>query len=263
MVLISRSAESLREAARMTEERGRGAVTARCHEMDLSDLDAVADEFQSVLESSSHAGRYDSCLLVNNAGSLGPVGLASSLFSPDESNNLKELRRAVDLNVTSSIWVSAQFTKKFLDSPSKARTSTAESPLVRIVNISSLCALEPFPTMSIYSAGKAGRDMFHRALAKEHSTDYSHEDSSSHPNGNRQGRRQIFKALNYAPGLCDTQMSQYLADCAVLDEGLHEYYTKSKEDDKWIRPEDTAKKLIRIIDLDEFESGSHVDYWDV
>jgi hypothetical protein len=90
MVLISRLEESLREAALMTEERGRGAVTARCREMDLSDLDAVADEFQLVLEPSSHAARYDSCLLVNNAGSLGPVGLASSILSSGKSNNMKE-----------------------------------------------------------------------------------------------------------------------------------------------------------------------------
>ena len=63
MVLISRSVEPLRDAARMAEERGRGSVTARFHEMDLSDLDALPNEFRSVLESSSGAARYDSCLL--------------------------------------------------------------------------------------------------------------------------------------------------------------------------------------------------------
>lgn len=263
MVLISRSVEPLREAARTAEERGRGAVTARCHEMDLSDLDAVPDEFRSVLESSSGTARYDSCLLVNNAGSLGPVGLASSISSSGESNNMEELRRAVDLNVTSSIWLSSQFTRKFLAFSSKICASTTKSPLVRIVNISSLCALEPFPTMSTYCAGKAGRDMFHSVLAKEHSAYHSDEDSSSHLDENKLGRRQIFKVLNYAPGLCDTQMSQYLADSSVLDEELHKYYKSSKEENKWIRPEDTAKKLVRIMGLDDYKSGSHMDYWDV
>ncbi len=253
----------MREAARMAEERGRGAVTAHCHEMDLSNLDAVPDEFRSVLESSSGAARYDSCLLVNNAGSLGPVGLASSISFSGESNNMEELRRAIDLNVTSSIWVSSQFTKKFLALSSKICASTMKSPLVRIVNVSSLCALEPFPTMSTYCTGKAGRDMFHSTLAKEHLADHTDEDSSSHPDGNRRGRRQIFKVLNYAPGLCDTQMSQFLADCSVLDEELHKYYTSSREENKWIRPEDTAKKLVRMMVLDEYESGSHVDYCDV
>lgn len=231
----------------MAEERGCGAVTARCHEMDLSDLDAVPDGFRSVLESSSGGtdARYDSCLLVNNAGSLGPVGLASSISSLDGSNdNMRELRRAVDLNFTSSIWISSAFTNRFLPSSSKACTSSmTQLPLVRVVNISSLCALVPFPTMSIYCATKAGRDMYHGVLANE--------------------QRQNFKALNYAPGLCDTEMSQYLANCSVLDNGLHEYYVSSKEEDKWIRPGDTAKKLVGIITLDEYESGSHVDYWDV
>ncbi|KAL3807549.1 hypothetical protein ACHAXA_001133 [Cyclostephanos tholiformis] len=246
MVLISRSGGPLREAARMAEERGCGAVTTRCHEMDLSDLDAVPDEFRSVLESSSGAdARYDSCLLVNNAGSLGPVGLAPSISSFDEmNNNMQELRRAVDLNFTSSIWISAAFTNTFLPSSSKICASmTAQLPLVRVINISSLCALVPFPTMSIYCATKAGRDMFHGVLGKE--------------------QKQNFKALNYAPGLCDTQMSQYLANCSVLDNELHEYYVTSKGEDKWIQPEETAKKLVRIITMDEYESGSHVDYWDV
>jgi sepiapterin reductase len=117
--------------------------------------------------------------------------------------------------------------------------------------------------MSTYCAGKAGRDMFHSVLAKEHSAYNSDEDSSSHLDGNKLGRRQIFKVLNYAPGLCDTQMSQYLADSSVLDEELHKYYKSSKEENKWIRPEDTAKKLVQIMGLDDYKSGSHMDYWDV
>jgi sepiapterin reductase len=156
MILISRSANALQETARLVEERGREMMTAHCYNIDLSNLDTIMDEFNSVLEkysssssSSSSIGndagslQYESCWLMNNAGSLGPLGLASS-FSSSCGETMKELRRAVDLNLTSSIWLSSQFTKKFL----------TISKSVRIVNISSLCALEPFPTMSIYCAGK-------------------------------------------------------------------------------------------------------------
>ena len=141
MILISRSADALQETARLVEKRGRGMITTQCHDMDLSNLDTIVDDFSSVLDGSL---QYESCWLINNAGSLGPVGLASSFSSSSCGETIKELRRAVDLNLTSSIWLSSQFTKRFL--------TTSKS--IRIVNISSLCALEPFPTMSIYCAGE-------------------------------------------------------------------------------------------------------------
>ena len=36
-----------------------------------------------------------------------------------------------------------------------------------VVNVSSLAALEPLPSLSLYCTGKAARDMMHRVLAKE------------------------------------------------------------------------------------------------
>jgi short-subunit dehydrogenase len=150
MILISRSADALQETAQLVEKRGRGMITTQCHDMDLSNLDTIVDDFNSVLEKSSYGAddagscQYKSCWLINNAGSLGPVGLASSFSSSSCGESIKELRRAVDLNLTSSIWLTSQFAKRFL--------TTSKS--IRIVNISSLCALEPFPTMSIYCAGE-------------------------------------------------------------------------------------------------------------
>lgn len=48
-----------------------------------------------------------------------------------------------------------------------------------IVNVSSLCALEPFPSWVLYCTGKAARDMMFRVLAKEEPE---------------------LRVLNYAPG---------------------------------------------------------------
>ena len=106
--------------------------------------------------------------------------------------------------------------------------------------------------------------MFHSVLAKEHTTVSSEPDSSCHSDGdNQEKRRHIFKVLNYAPGPCKTDMSDYLADPNTnLDEGIQQYYAKSKKENTLIQPGDTAKKLIQILSLDEFESGSHVDYLD-
>ena len=143
-------------------------------------------------------------------------------------------------------------------------SSNDKSPLVRIVNISSICALDPFPTVSIYCAGKAGRDMFHNVLAKENSSKSdANNDSESDGGALSNNEKQRYKVLNYAPGPCDTEMTDVLSDCPVLDGGLHEYFKTSKIENKLVRPEETAKKLVGILTEDTFESGTHIDYYDV
>ncbi len=256
MVLISRSEHLLRETAQLVEERGHGRITTSCHEMDLSDLDTLNEKLKDVLESLSGAAQYNSCWLINNAGSLGPLGKVSTYSG---ASTMKELRQAVDFNLTSSIWISSQFTQTFLNPLAASDDNTPQTPFVRIVNITSLCGIEPFSTMSVYCATKAGREMFHRVLALEHSIDNA---SESQHYGSNDKQKQIFKTLNYAPGPCDTEMTDILADSSALDENLHKYFVTSKREKSLVRVEDTAKKLVQIMKSDEFESGMHIDYFD-
>ena len=185
MVLIARSAEALQETANMIESDKEGSggavITTSCHALDLSDIENLPLKFQEVIESlSSDATQYDKCLLINNAGSVGPLGRCESV----SSSSMKELSTAINLNITSSIWLSSQFTKIFANKECHTE--------VRIVNISSICAIEPFPTMSIYCAGKSARDMYHSVLAKENNSAADEKDSN--------GGKEKFKVLNYAPG---------------------------------------------------------------
>ena len=114
--------------------------------------------------------------------------------------------------------------------------------------------------MAIYCAGKAGRDMYHSVLAKENSPNL--EKNQKKKDGHRKETAQTLKVLNYAPGPCDTQMTDDLAECSVLDDALHEFFSTSKQENKLVRVEDTAKKLFQILSLDEYETGSHIDYYD-
>ncbi len=257
MVLISRSQALLGETAQLVEERGLGLISATCHEIDLSDLDTLDEKLQAVLESLSGAAQYHSCWLINNAGSLGPLGLANTFSG---ASTMKELRQAVDFNLTSTIWISSQFTQTFLTPSAAAGDMTTQSPFIRIVNISSSCGIEPFPTMSVYCAGKAGREMFHRVLANEHSLNCV---AANQQYGSNKRQQQIFKTLNYAPGPCGTEMTDILADSSVLDKNLHKFFVTSKRERNLVRVEDTAKKLIQIMKSDKYESGEHIDYFDV
>ncbi|XP_045644209.1 sepiapterin reductase isoform X1 [Ursus americanus] len=92
-------------------------------------------------------------LLINNAGTLGDVSKGFvDLADPAELNNYWAL------NLTSMLCLTSSILKAFPDSPGLSRT---------MVNISSLCALQPFKGWGLYCAGKAARDMMFQVLAAE------------------------------------------------------------------------------------------------
>ena len=254
MVLVARSATSLKETADLLQQRCTNTdstITTTCLEMDLADIGRLPQNVNKILEPLSANGNYNSCLLINNAGSLGPLGKATSICDEESTSaSLKRWRETIDFNITSSLWISSQFAK-----------ATSHVSLVRIVNISSLCAIEPFATMSLYCAGKAARDMFHAVLAKEQ-TSQSHEEEEGTTTSTSNPTTQ-FKVLNYAPGACNTAMTDVLVDSADLDKELHQYFSTSRDKHELVRPDDTAVKLVKLLMKDEFESGAHVDYWDV
>ena len=47
-----------------------------------------------------------------------------------------------------------------------------------------------------------------------------------------------------------------------LDADVFEGYRKMYSDKSILRPEETAEKLARILHLNKYESGQHVDYYD-
>lgn len=247
VVMMARSASSLQETADMVQQRcGHGDViiTTTCYEMDLADIDSLPENVNKMLEYLS-SEKFNSCLLINSAGSLGPLGKATSICDDESpSASLKRWKDTIDFNITSSLWISSQFAK-----------ATSHVPLVRIVNISSLCAIDPFPTMSLYCTGKAARDMFHAVLAKEQKTQ---TDEDATPSKSIQ-----FKVLNYAPGACASEMTDTLADSPNLDDGLHKFFSTSRDKNQLVKPDDTAAKLVGLLMKDEFQTGAHVDYWDV
>lgn len=270
LCIVARSQDGLRK----TDELVRSA-TADCskvelnrYDVDLSDLDTVegmTDIFQELQSFSFGDGKatetgdmaqddkgcYERAILINNAGSLGHLGPSTDLSS------LSDLRKVIDLNVTSSIWLSSNFIRQFRKPTTKCT----------VVNISSLCAIEPFKTMGTYCAGKAAREMFHTVLAKELS-----EDGGSSINDNDEGKDDDpndVKILNYAPGVVNTEMTETLSQNEALDDELSQFFREIPREGggtgsgQMLMPSDTAKQLVDLVVSDKFQSGSHVDYWDL
>ncbi|NXY27001.1 SPRE reductase, partial [Atrichornis clamosus] len=240
LLLLARSAEPL--AALAAELRG-GAGTdtgtdtdtrtdtgtglrVQCVAADLGceeGLRRAAAALREVLRDAS----YGRLLLVNNAGSLGDVSKSfQDLTEPEEINSY------FSFNVTSALCLSSTALQAFGKRPGCSRT---------VVNISSLCALEPFRSWALYCSGKASREMMFQVLALEEPE---------------------VRVLNYAPGPLDTDM-QLLARTKTGDPGMRQYFQSLQENGKLIDSSVSAQKLLNLLEEDSFPSGAHVDFYDL
>jgi sepiapterin reductase len=123
------------------------------------------DQFISSLVSTS------SITFISNAGVLGSL-------TPTDSLDFTAIEESYRVNVVAPFYLTSRLISHFQDAIS-----------IRIVNVSSLAALQPFDCWSLYCSAKAARDMFHRSIGLE-------------------GEHRNIKTLNYAPGPLDTDMQK-------------------------------------------------------
>jgi len=167
---------------------------------------------------------FDNAFLFNNAATLGDP--AKRLADYD---NIEEIQNLFNLNVITASFLISRFCKHF------------EKINRFVVQISTIAALQPFPCTGLYSTSKAAMDMFIRNLA----TDCPD-----------------VRALNYAPGPMDTQMSQKLFE-KTGDKGTKQYFSDLFTEGKILKTLDSVKKLMMLLRNNEFESGAHIDYYDI
>ncbi|EDK99121.1 sepiapterin reductase [Mus musculus] len=165
-------------------------------------------------------------LLINNAATLGDV---SKGFL--NVNDLAEVNNYWALNLTSMLCLTSGTLNAFQDSPGLSKT---------VVNISSLCALQPYKGWGLYCAGKAARDMLYQVLAAEEPS---------------------VRVLSYAPGPLDNDMQQ-LARETSKDPELRSKLQKLKSDGALVDCGTSAQKLLGLLQKDTFQSGAHVDFYD-
>jgi sepiapterin reductase len=233
--LVARSQTGLQETEevmlRQTSGREDCNVKVDCsqHVIDLGNLDMLDSNLDDLFtEMVKHVLDADRIVFINNAGSLGHLGPCV------ESPSLADMRANVDLNITSALWTSVRFARF-------AKESASDTAVTTIVNISSLAAIQAFPTMGIYATGKAARNHYHATLAKE-----------------LQGSTQNIKVLNYAPGPLETDMATELRSAEDLDADL-----KSNFQQQLVDPDDSATELVKLLAGRDFESGQHIDYYDL
>lgn len=225
LLLVARSGETLRREAEELRERCPG-LGVHWLAADLSTEDGVrrtvtaAGEMENLQEA-------DTLLIINNAGSLGDI---SKSFV--DITAVGEVDRYLTFNVSSALCLTSSLLKAFPQRPGLQRV---------VVNVSSLAALQPFKSWTLYCAGKAARDMMFRVLAEEEAD---------------------IRVLSYAPGPLDTEMQEEVRT-RTADAEQRQLFIKMKNDGALVDSEVSARKMLDLIQTDGYTSGAHVDFYDV
>lgn len=241
-ILVGRDAAELAETRGIVESSRPGQETVvDVLVMDLGKMDGLqsaADAmFPAVL-----ARAYDKVVFINNAGSLGPLAAIGGY----PGDTLADMMSAFNLNVTSACFLTSTLMERC--APGGAFSQQGIKKAV-IVNVSSLAAVQAFGSWGIYCAGKAAREMFHKCLTEE----LGKRGADSLPR---------VRVLNYAPGPLDTNMQAEIREGPSVDRETQEFYRGLKEGNQLVDPQVSARKLVKLILFEKYESGQHVDFYD-
>lgn len=144
LLLISRDEKGL-DSLKKAIGTDRPSVRVHVGVTDLSACDeSVLNRIVSAALADDSAESFTHALCVHNAGSLGDA--------TKRCTDLLQVDPCVDyfrLNLASVMVLNALFLRHF----SGAQRKT-------VVNMSSLCGVQPFASLSLYCSGKAARDMF-------------------------------------------------------------------------------------------------------
>lgn len=164
-------------------------------------------------------------IIVSNAGTLNPIGLASNKSHDAIIENM-------NTNFVSAIVVLTELISKF----------QSISCRKVIVNISSGAALKGFYGWSLYCAAKAGMENFIHSLAIE-----------------QQAQQQPFIPINIDPGVIDTEMQALIRATPQSDFLDVERFIQRKNQDLLVHPDKVAAAIIRIIELQSLLFGGRYE----
>ena len=175
------------------------------HALDLSDGAALA----AWLEGDAMVRWFDgadAALLVNNAGTVAPMGLLGS-------HRASEIARAVTLNLTAPLMLS--------DALCRITNALADR---RILHVSSGAARKPYAGWSVYCATKAALDHHARAVAAE--------------------AHRGLRIASVAPGVLDTAMQAEIRASSLERFPLRERFEDLYRNAGLSSPADSARQLV-------------------
>lgn len=189
-------------------------------ELDLADSAAVEGWLASGMLAAHLAGA-STALLVNNAGTVQPIG-------PLASQDPSAVARAVALNVAAPLMLSAALASQ---APAGAEQ--------RVLNVSSGAGRHVYPGWSVYCATKAALDHHARAVALDAAPG--------------------LRLCSLAPGVIDTDMQAEIRSAAIEDFPVRERFEALKRDGALASANDCAQKIVDHLLSDDFGASPVAD----
>ncbi|XP_075224940.1 sepiapterin reductase-like [Lycorma delicatula] len=221
IVLMSRSFSGLESTSRLIAAANPN-VKVKVHIVDLSIPKKDALE-TIVTESAGDPSQYSLSILVHNAGSLGKVNHLAS-----EMNDISEWNTFMALNLYSVTMLTAAFLNVF---------KTGHRTLI---NVTSLCALQPFKSLGYYCIGKTSREMYFRVLAEENPS---------------------LDILNYSPGPVNTGMITDVIESVKSGE-TKTLFENLRNTGGLVSLDQTTARIIEVLRNGKYKSGDRVDYFE-
>ncbi|MFD1030825.1 SDR family NAD(P)-dependent oxidoreductase [Metaplanococcus flavidus] len=179
---------------------------------DLLDTLRIPDLMQEIF---THIpASCDSVTLINNAGTVTPIGFSGN-------NDAADISQSIALNLTAPMVLSGAFIRE---------ADKLDSKKI-ILNISSGAGRKAYEGWSAYCAGKAGLDHFSVCVQKEYGD---------------------VKVLSIAPGIIDTDMQGEIRESSESEFPLIENFKEYKKQGLLSTPEETAQKLVRLFEREDF-----------
>lgn len=205
---------------KMAEEKGGRCFT---YSFDLTKTEAVGEVVQQVLERVNEE-EADAMCLVNNAGTLKPIG-------PLGKYDAEAYRQNLELNYVAPLMLTHHFVQLL----------QKEDLEKRVVFISSGAAGKPYYGWTHYCSTKAGVNMFVQTLALE-------QESKPHP----------VKVMAFNPGRMETDMQVLIREQDADDFAEVEDFIASRTDGRMATPEEVSGVLAQLLQGDDFSNGDIV-----
>lgn len=170
---------------------------------------------------------YESVVLLNNAGRLGPI-------KKGWEGNPDEITKTFFLNLTAPVLLQ-----------NALLGLATENRKIEIVNISSGAAKNPYHGWQAYCSSKAGLDMQTRVTALEIENAVLNA-----------------KVWNLLPGVVDTQMQSNIRSANENDFVTVDRFIQLKKENKLTQPEVVAQFILKAIRSDKFKNGGIYDIRD-
>jgi len=234
VVLLSRDEKGLQSTAAAVTTAN-PAATVHVRPVDLSDVENLASVWEELLIRLGGVP-WKRGILVNNAGSSGPIGYLGS-EACGTSKSIAALKGCFELDIFSPIILSSLFLRTL-----KAQDGEPSSQPNVVVNVSSLAAVRPFSSLGPYSITRAARDMLHSVIAEESGGSVS--------------------TLNYAPGPMDSELQSEIRKHPLTHGPTKDFFEEMEEKGTWVDKASSAALCAKLVWGGAFKSGEHIDYYD-